>query len=145
MKKFLLATVAMLLVSAGSAHADKGYWFGCGSCGSTATTWNTYVWVNNDSGGSVATTVTFYRWDGTALGSTTKTIVSNGGWFFNLGNLGNVASTVFNGTTGGDDTTDTNNRRGWVDIKPTTVRGFTTLFESTYSGGFNFSHGESTN
>lgn len=125
MALFLFTAIAVIAFGAGTARADRGFWFH-----STSGGWSTYFNITNTSASAVAATVTFYALGGgTAIGSTTQTIQPNGQWNFSTGAIGNI-------TTGSLEASV----RGPVTISGATtdtIHGYSTIANSTFSG-FNF-------
>jgi len=135
MKKLLLAVCVAVVMTAGTASADGGFWFGSGVGNTTA--WNTFINVQNHATTAATATVIFYNIDGTLIGSTTNSLAANAQWNFSTSAVGNINSTSFDGATG--------NTRGSVVISPSSASGgaiccygYTTMFNSSANAGFNF-------
>lgn len=129
MKRFTLALVAVVFLSAGTASADRGWWFGSG-----LNAWSTIVNVTNYGTADAAVTVTFFNVANSVIGSTVKTLATNASWNFSTGSIGSVSASSFYPAAGGS-------TRGAVRIQSDQGRnviGFTTVMDSTASAGFNF-------
>jgi hypothetical protein len=132
MKRFTLALVAVVLLSTGTASADRGWWFG-GGTGDTEN-WYTIMNIVNYGSADAAVTVTFYDISSSLIGSTVRTISANETWNFGTNDVGNIVASSF-------DTQDGGSRRGSVNItsdQAKNVVGYTTIFQSATSSGFNF-------
>ncbi|TBR21653.1 MAG: hypothetical protein EPO63_08450 [Candidatus Nitrosotenuis sp.] len=131
---FLVMALAVMAFGAGTARADRGYWFHSTSAG-----WTTYINITNTGNAAATATVTFYPITGsngstalTALGSTTATIQPNGQWNFTTAAIGVTALS----TTALETAV-----RGTLSItsNTTTVHGHATQANATFSG-FDLSH-----
>ncbi|MDH5543264.1 MAG: hypothetical protein OEY64_09900 [Nitrospinota bacterium] len=132
MRKTLFALVVAVMMTAGTASADRGFWYGGGTGNTTA--WITVINALNQSGTAVTATVTFFKLDKTSMGSTTRVLQSNEGWNFTTATVGNLAGTVFDAAT-----TSGGTERGSVLISGAgSVVGYTSIFNMTNNSGFNF-------
>jgi len=130
MKRFTLALVAVVFLSAGTASADRGWWFGGGTGGTAA--WTTVMNITNYDASASSITVTFYDITNSLIGSTVQSINSNETWNFSTSTVGTINASSFDSTAGGS-------TRGAIKITGgTDVVGYTTIFNSTSFSGFNF-------
>lgn len=131
---FFLAAVAVILSGAGTARADRGFWFS-----KTDGSWETYINVQNTNATTAyVATVTFYDMSGGVLGSTSQTLQPLGSWSFGAQSAVTPTTTQLNAANGVAGA----NPRGPVKITSNsgtagTVRGYTTIANSTMNG-FNF-------
>lgn len=125
MKKYIgLFVIAGMLMGAGVASADRGFWYNNNSGG-----WQTFFNVTNTHTASQTATVQFFDILGASLGSTTTTLAPNANWNFSTEGVGNITRTAFEAGT-----------RGTVIISGTingTIRGYASIFNSTGKSGFN--------
>ncbi|MFQ5432587.1 MAG: hypothetical protein ACE5EN_08785 [Nitrospinota bacterium] len=121
-KKLGLFVIVGIMMSAGVASADRGFWFS-----DVANSWATFFNIMN-VGASQTVTVEFFDEAGVSLGSTSTTLGTNAQWNFNTGTVGNItASTLEAGT------------RGVALITGATageMRGHVSIFNSSSSSGF---------
>lgn len=124
MKKYIgLFVIVGMLLSAGVASADRGFWLSNTSGG-----WQTWFNIVN-TGASQTATVEFFEIDGTSMGSTSTTLNTNQQWNFSTANVGSINVTVLDAVP-----------RGTVIISGTTdgeVRGYSSIFNNTGKSGFN--------
>jgi len=121
-KKLGLFVIVGIMMSAGVASADRGFWF------SSGTTWVTYFNVTNEGASSQTATVEFFDIFGTSLGSTTTTLAVNANWNFGTDGIGSIAQTTLEAGT-----------RGIAIIRSTTageIRGHSSIFNTSSNSGF---------
>ncbi len=119
-KKLGLFVIVGILMSAGVASADKGFWF-------IADGWSTYFNVMN-TGASQTATVTFYDEAGVLIDSTSTTLATNANWNFNTSTIGTILATTLEAGT-----------RGVAVISGATageIRGHISVFASATASGF---------
>jgi len=124
-KKLGLFVIVGILMSAGVASADRGYWFS-----DVANNWITVFNVMNTGTASQAATVQFYDEAGVSLGSTTTTLGVNANWNFSTSSVGNITASTFEAGT-----------RGVAVIRSATatpgeIRGHSSIFNTSSSSGF---------
>lgn len=122
-KKLGLFVIVGIMMSAGVASADRGFWF------SSGTTWTTYFNVTNSSTtASQTATVEFFDIFGTSLGSTSTTLAVNANWNFGTDAVGNITQSTLEAGT-----------RGIAIISGATageIRGHSSIFNTSSSSGF---------
>jgi len=122
-KKLGLFVIVGIMMSAGVASADRGYWFS-----DVANNWITVFNVMNTRSSSQAATVEFFDEAGVSLGSTTTTLGSNANWNFSTSTVGNITASTFEAGT-----------RGVAIIRGVNageVRGHSSIFNTSSSSGF---------
>jgi len=133
MRKTLLALVVAVVMTAGTASADRGFWYGGGTGNSAA--WITVINALNTHTDLNTLTVTFYKLDSTVMGSTTRVLASNEAWNFHTANVGNLAGTVFDAAT-----TSGGTERGSVNVTGSNAAfaAYISIFNLQTNSGFNF-------
>jgi len=131
---FLFAAVTALVISTGTANADRAFWY----TNNTSQTWDTFFNITNtDTSATVTATVKVYAGTGldggTLLGSTTRTLVPGAYWNFGTNAAVDTTSLTTN--------TFNANTRGTVVITGSTtgkILGWSTVLNSSTSSGFSF-------
>ncbi|MBI5178708.1 MAG: hypothetical protein HZA04_05565 [Nitrospinae bacterium] len=134
---FLFAAVTALVISTGTANADRGFWF----VQNSTSTWTTYVNVTNiHATNTITATLTFYKGTDLAgpttantLGSTTRVMVPGAYWNFDAGSAIDTTSLTTN--------TLNANVRGSVKLTSSdsaSAQGWFTVMDNSKSAGFNF-------
>ena len=121
-KKLGLFIIVGILMSAGVASADRGFWF------SSGTTWTTIFNISNTGTASTTATVEFFDINGTSLGSTTATVAPNENWNFDTTSVGSITQSTLEAGT-----------RGVAIVSGTTpgeVRGHISIFNNSFGSGF---------
>ncbi len=127
MKRLLLSFI-VLAAAAGTAHADRGFWYY-----NQAASWTTYFNIINVHDTNTANvSASFYDQSGTLLGSTSRTLAPNALWNFSTADAGagGISSAALN-TAG----------RGVVKFSSTggaDIAAYTSQFQPNYNSGFNF-------
>ena len=122
-KKLGLFVIVGIMMSAGVASADRGFWF------SSGTTWVTYFNITNSGSSSQAATVQFFDINGTSLGSTSTTLAVNANWNFSTSGVGNITQSTLEAGTRGIAIISSGTTAG-------EIRGHSSIFNNTYGSGF---------
>jgi hypothetical protein len=131
MKRFTLALIAVVFLSAGTASADRGFWYGAGEA--TDPNWLTIFNIVNYGASDASITVTFYNMANSLIGSTVQTITGNETWNFSTASVVSISASSFDPVAGA--------LRGSVNItsdQGKNVAGYTTIFNALNTAGFNF-------
>lgn len=121
-----LFVIVGMLLSAGVASADRGFWYSAN--GGASNGWQTFFNIVN-TGAQQDAKVEFFEIDGTYMGATTTTLSTNQQWNFSTETVGVINATVFDAVP-----------RGTVIISGTaagTIRGYASVFSNTGQSGFN--------